>query len=129
MVTASPVPPARAEREPYAAAHTDPRGPAALPEPHAPRRSFLAADTAEEPATQGWRATLRLPPSTRERVDRAATAEVAQHWPGPRTIAVVNGKGGAGKTPTSILLAAVFARLGGAGVLGWDYNQTRATLG
>jgi MinD-like ATPase involved in chromosome partitioning or flagellar assembly len=42
---------------------------------------------------------------------------------------VVNGKGGAGKTPTTVLLAAVFARHGGAGVLTWDNNQTRGTLG
>jgi MinD-like ATPase involved in chromosome partitioning or flagellar assembly len=42
---------------------------------------------------------------------------------------VVNGKGGANKTPTTILLAAVFARHGGAGVLAWDNNQTRGALG
>ncbi|CAM5539506.1 AAA family ATPase OS=Leifsonia shinshuensis OX=150026 GN=F1C12_22435 PE=4 SV=1 [Leifsonia shinshuensis] len=54
---------------------------------------------------------------------------VSQHWPGPRTIVVANPKGGAGKTPTTALLAAVFARYGGAGVLAWDNNQTRGTLG
>src|SRR5690606_31104684 len=36
---------------------------------------------------------------------------------------------GAGKTPSTVLLAAVFARYGGAGVLTWDNNQTRGTLG
>lgn len=40
-----------------------------------------------------------------------------------------NGKGGAGKTMTTICLAAIFARFGGAGVLAWDNNQTRGTLG
>lgn len=54
---------------------------------------------------------------------------MSRHWPGPRTVAVVNGKGGAGKTPTTVLLAAVFAQFGGAGVLAWDNNQTRGTLG
>src|SRR5690606_1793211 len=60
---------------------------------------------------------------------REDQAAVSQHWPGPRTIAVVNGKGGANKTPTTILTSAVFARYGGAGVLAWDNNQTRGTLG
>ena len=54
---------------------------------------------------------------------------VSQHWPGPRTIVVANGKGGVGKTPTTVLLSAVFARYGGAGVIAWDANQTRGTLG
>lgn len=42
---------------------------------------------------------------------------------------MANGKGGAGKTPTTVLLSAVFARYGGAGVVAWDANQTRGTLG
>lgn len=53
----------------------------------------------------------------------------ARHWGGCRTIAVVNGKGGAGKTMTSAMLAAVFARNGGGSVLAWDNNDTRGTLG
>lgn len=98
------------------------------------RQSFLAEQMAEEPATQGWRgllshAGLRVSPSSAERAERADINTVAQHWPGPRTIAVVNGKGGAGKTPTTVLLSAVFARYGGSGVLAWDNNQTRGTLG
>lgn len=53
----------------------------------------------------------------------------ARHWGGCRTIAVVNGKGGVGKTMTSAMLAAVFARNGGGSVLAWDNNDTRGTLG
>ena len=98
------------------------------------RQSFLTQEQAEEPAAQGWRglltrAGLRLSPSEAERAERADIAAVSQHWPGPRTIAIVNSKGGAGKTPSTVLLAAVFARYGGAGVLTWDNNQTRGTLG
>ena len=98
------------------------------------RRSFLRDEPLEVPAQRGWRgwlnqAGLRLAPLDAERVERRDELTVAQHWPGPRTIAVVNGKGGAGKTPTTALLAAVFARHGGAGVLAWDNNQTRGTLG
>lgn len=98
------------------------------------RRSFIAPERLEEPATRGLRGALaragmRVPPSAAERAEREDQAAVSQHWPGPRTIAVVNGKGGANKTPTTILLSAVFARYGGAGVLAWDNNQTRGTLG
>jgi len=53
----------------------------------------------------------------------------SRHWPGPRTIAIVNGKGGAGKTPTTVILSSLFARNGGSGVLAWDNNETRGTLG
>lgn len=98
------------------------------------RQSFLNQEQKEEPATQGWRGLLtrtgiRMAASAAERSERSDVQAVSQHWPGPRTIAVVNGKGGAGKTPTTVLLAAVFARYGGAGVLTWDNNQTRGTLG
>lgn len=113
-------------------------GTPAEPTPYATRRerrqSFLTQEQTEEPATQGWRgfltrAGIRLSPNDTERAERADVHAVSQHWPGPRTIAIVNGKGGAGKTPTTVLLAAVFARYGGAGVLTWDNNQTRGTLG
>lgn len=98
------------------------------------RESFLTQEQREEPATRGWRGFMtrsgvRMDPSQEERRERSDVQAVSQHWPGPRTIAVVNGKGGAGKTPTTVLLAAVFARHGGAGVLTWDNNQTRGTLG
>lgn len=98
------------------------------------RHSFLERSEIEQPATQGWRGVatllgLRMSPSSAERAERADTHAVSQHWPGPRTIIVANGKGGAGKTPTTVLLSAVFARYGGAGVVAWDSNQTRGTLG
>ena len=98
------------------------------------RQSFLTREQLEEPAARGFRGLLgkigiRVAPSDSERSERADVQAVSQHWPGPRTIAVVNGKGGAGKTPTTVLLSAVFARYGGAGVVAWDNNQTRGTLG
>lgn len=98
------------------------------------RTSFLREVQTEKPAAKGFRgmltrAGLRVAPSDAERAERADERAVSQHWPGPRTIAIVNGKGGAGKTPATIMLSAVFARYGGAGVLAWDNNQTRGTLG
>jgi MinD-like ATPase involved in chromosome partitioning or flagellar assembly len=98
------------------------------------RPTFLGQEEHEEPARQGWRGALtrvgmRVSPGQAEQAERADVHAVSQHWPGPRTIAVVNGKGGASKTPATILLAAIFARYGGAGVVAWDNNQTRGTLG
>lgn len=99
-----------------------------------PRQSFLRQQNTEELASQGWRGLLTrvgipIKPGESERVYRRNVAAVSGHWPAPRTIAIVNAKGGAGKTPATVLLAAVFARCGGAGVLAWDNNQTRGTLG
>lgn len=98
------------------------------------RASFLVNDRPEEPARAGVRGAVnrlgfKLAPDAAEQSVRDDQLVVSQHWPGPRTIAVVNGKGGAGKTPSTILLSAVFAHYGGAGVLAWDNNQTRGTLG
>jgi MinD-like ATPase involved in chromosome partitioning or flagellar assembly len=98
------------------------------------RRSFLAPDNGTVPAETGFRGLLsrmgiRVGPSKKELTTRAHTRAVSQHWPGPRTVSVVNGKGGANKTPTTVMLAAVFARNGGGPVLAWDNNETRGTLG
>ena len=98
------------------------------------RESFIAAPAVQPPADEGLRGFLarfgiRLKPSEAESARRADRQCVSQHWPGPRTMAVVNGKGGAGKSPISILLAAVFAKWGGAGIVAWDNNQFRGTLG
>lgn len=53
---------------------------------------------------------------------------IARGWPGSRTISCLNTKGGAGKTPTVVQLAATFARYSGAGVLAWDNNETDGNL-
>ncbi|WP_156253775.1 ATPase [Pseudactinotalea terrae] len=98
------------------------------------RESFLKSEQVEAPASKGLRGTLarvgiRTQPSAAERAERDDIHAVSQHWPGVRTIAVVNGKGGANKTPTTALLAATFARYSGAATIAWDNNETRGTLG
>lgn len=108
--------------------------PATRREARRQRTSFLTPTTTEAPASKGFRGFLstlgiRMSPSDKERTEREDVRAISQHWPGPRTIAVANGKGGAGKTPTTIMLSAVFARFGGGSVLAWDNNQTRGTLG
>ncbi|MGQ7296919.1 ATPase [Quadrisphaera sp. KR29] len=98
------------------------------------RSSFLRRSAAVVVAERGWRgrlnrAGLRLAPGAAERAERADARTASQHWAGPRTVVVVNPKGGAGKTPTTAMLAAVLARHGGGTVLAWESSQTRGTLG
>ncbi|MDJ1113143.1 ParA family protein [Microbacterium dauci] len=89
----------------------------------------------EHPATvTGWRAffaKLGFPvgPSQAELERAAREKAVSRQWAGCRAIAVANGKGGVGKTMTTAVLSAVFARHGGGNVLAWDNNDTRGTLG
>ncbi|WP_104045451.1 AAA family ATPase [Arthrobacter sp. ZGTC412] len=96
--------------------------------------SFLVSAPVLEPATQGWRGALtrlgfRMAPSAEELSEREDIRMVSQHWPGPRTIAVVNRKGGANKTPTVVMLSAILARYSGAATVAWDNNESQGTLG
>ena len=96
--------------------------------------SFLSQSSAGGPKPTGWRAVagrlgLKVQASQAQCQQWEDERTVSQHWPGPRTIAVLNGKGGAGRTPTSILLASNFARLGSGSVVAADGNVTRGTLG
>ncbi|WP_104141240.1 chromosome partitioning protein ParA [Arthrobacter sp. ZGTC131] len=96
--------------------------------------SFLVSAPVLEPATKGWRGTLtrlgvRMDPSAEEMAEREDVRTVSQHWPGPRTVAVVNRKGGANKTPTVVMLSAILARYSGAATCAWDNNESQGTLG
>lgn len=132
----SPAPVAAPSAEQESPAVTEAPAPAVVTErPAGPaRRSFIEEETAAARAERGMRGALnkvgfRFAPNAAEASERADIARVSQHWSGPRTIAIVNGKGGASKTPTTAMLSAVFARNGGSGVLAWDNNETRGTLG
>ncbi len=96
--------------------------------------SFLISAPALQPATHGWRGALsrlgfRMDPSPEELAEREDIRIVSQHWPGPRTVAVVNRKGGANKTPTVVMLSAILARYSGAATVAWDNNESQGTLG
>lgn len=98
------------------------------------RESFIAPRRSIEPATSGWRGILAslgitVKPSATELARREREQLVSRQWAGCRSVAVVNGKGGVGKTMTTAMLAAVYARHGGGNVLAWDNNDTRGTLG
>ncbi len=89
------------------------------------------------PAQLGWRAGLRkatggaitLGPSTAEITHRQAIAAVQRSLSGPKTVVVINPKGGANKTTATLLLAATFGIHRGGYTLAWDNNETRGTMG
>ena len=89
------------------------------------------------PAEWGWRARLRelsgglikLPPGQPELEHRTAVARIRATLPGSRTVVVANEKGGAGKTPTALVLSALIAEYRREAVVAWDVNELRGTLG
>lgn len=88
-------------------------------------------------AETGWRAGLRkltgglitLPPGRAERTENDDIEAIQRSFDGPRTIVVVNPKGGAHKTTTTLMIAAMFGIYRGGSTLAWDNNETRGTLG
>ena len=93
--------------------------------------------TAPAPAQQGWRAGLRTitggkispRPGRAELTRREAIEAIAWPLKGPRTVVVVNPKGGAHKTTAALLLAANLGLHRGGSTLAWDNNETRGTMG
>ena len=89
------------------------------------------------PALDGWQGLLRRAtgglvspaPSPAEMEYREAVASVQRSLRGPKTVVVVNPKGGANKTTASLLIAATFGMHRGGYTLAWDNNETRGTLG
>jgi MinD-like ATPase involved in chromosome partitioning or flagellar assembly len=89
------------------------------------------------PAELGWQATVRRltggliapAPGRAEQEHRAAVAAVQRSLEGPKTVVVLNPKGGAHKTTATLLIAATFGLHRGGYTLAWDNNETRGTLG
>lgn len=100
---------------------------------------FLQSRPAAEvgPATTGWQGSVRRlsggllspKPSSFELRHRNAIETVQRSLRGPRTVVVINPKGGAHKTTATLLLAATFGTHRGGSTLAWDNNETRGTLG
>lgn len=95
------------------------------------------ADRVKPRATEGWQGTIRrvtggaISPrpgkAEQSRLDRERL--VQRRLDAPRTIVVLNPKGGAHKTTSTLLLAATFGTQRGGATLAWDNNETRGTLG
>lgn len=123
--------------------------PVAAPTPapaHVEPRRFMTAtdfldrrDSEKElgPATWGWRGRVRrwsgglVKPAmgAKEQAYEADRALIQKDFDGPRTIAFVNPKGGAAKTTGVLAAGYTFGTVRGGGVIGWDNNETRGTLG
>lgn len=88
-----------------------------------------------DPARWGWRGRvnafgLRLRPARRggEVAYRRAVERIRQPLPGTPVIMVANPKGGSGKTPTTVLLSALFGRHRGGRVVAWDAHEACGSL-
>ena len=66
------------------------------------------------------------PPSCAYEQDRRS---IQRDFDGPRTIAFLNPKGGAAKTTGVLAAGYTFGTVRGGGVVAWDNNETRGTLG
>lgn len=88
-------------------------------------------------ATIGWQGAIRRMtggrisprPGRRERSRLERERSVQRRLDGSRTIVILNPKGGAHKTTSTLLLAATLGTLRGGSTLAWDNNETRGTLG
>jgi MinD-like ATPase involved in chromosome partitioning or flagellar assembly len=109
--------------------------PVAQPRPEdllAPNRPAVT----EAPARWGWRGRvnrasvglIKPKASAAEVLDRQAALDIQHGFGRPMTIVVIQPKGGAGKTPTTIGLASALGSHRGGYVVGWDDNETRGTL-
>ncbi|MEP6853634.1 MAG: cobalamin biosynthesis protein CobQ [bacterium] len=68
------------------------------------------------------------PPTAEELAHRQALVDIRRTFSRPMTVVVIQPKGGAGKTPTTIGLASALGAHRGGYVIGWDDNETRGTL-
>ncbi len=126
---------------PSGASHLAPAAPGT-----GPRRFVSAGDFLERRerggsrsagARWGWRGRVRrwsgglvapeAGPAEREHEERRRA--VQRDLDGPRTIAFVNPKGGAAKTTGVLAAGYTFGTVRGGGVVAWDNNETRGTLG
>ncbi|MGV9195466.1 MinD/ParA family ATP-binding protein [Microbacterium sp. MC2] len=88
-------------------------------------------------ANEGWQGAVRRMtggaisprPGRTERFRLERERAVQRRLDAPRTIVVLNPKGGAHKTTSTLLLAATFGTQRGGATLAWDNNETRGTLG
>jgi MinD-like ATPase involved in chromosome partitioning or flagellar assembly len=114
-------------------------------DPGDPKRFMSATDFLDRrdseqdhgPATWGWRGRVRrwsgglITP--RMGADELAYEQdrttIQKDFDGPRTIAFINPKGGAAKTTGVLAAGFTFGTVRGGGVVAWDNNETRGTLG
>ncbi len=114
------------------------------PEPDVPRfmsaTDFLERRTEQQgygPPTWGWRGkvhrwtggTISPRMGEEERQHAHDRSAIQRAFDGPRTIVFLNPKGGAAKTTSALVAGYTFGTIRGGGVVAWDNNETRGTLG
>lgn len=85
-------------------------------------------DPGEPKARRGWRALFGLAPGPAELAERQDLARVRRPLVGAKTITVASVKGGAGKTPVTLLLAGALGVARGGSVVAVDNNELRGTM-
>jgi MinD-like ATPase involved in chromosome partitioning or flagellar assembly len=93
-------------------------------------------EVTDVPATWGWRGrinrlsagAIKRKAKPAELEHRRAILDIQHGFSRPMTVVVIQPKGGAGKTPTTIGIAAALGAHRGGYVVGWDDNETRGTL-
>ncbi|WP_305786344.1 MinD/ParA family ATP-binding protein [Symbioplanes lichenis] len=90
----------------------------------APRSAPPSAPSPTSPAASRieWR-------QTRQEAEDRAVATLRRKLGKPRVLAFANPKGGVHKTTATVLAAATIGSVRGRGVLAWDDNELRGTLG
>src|SRR3954447_7719889 len=107
--------PAEDDRYPtYDAGRRPARQAAAVPAVHQPPRQPVPGQTHRAPA-----------PNPQD----PAMALLRRNFGGPRVLAFANPKGGVHKTTATVLAAATVGSVRGRGVVAWDDNELRGTLG
>lgn len=144
VAPAGPPPSAPPASPPPSAAPTAPAVPEAEPEPDVRRfmsaTDFLDRRDSEQllgPASWGWRGrvrrwsggTIKPKMGPKEQAYEADRSAIQKDFDGPRTIAFINPKGGAAKTTGVLAAGYTFGTVRGGGVVAWDNNETRGTLG
>ncbi|WP_327029119.1 ATPase [Micromonospora sp. NBC_01740] len=96
--------------------------PVAAPPPTAP-------PLAPPPAERGYPARVEWRPRGTENEVERAVGVLRRDLGTPRVLAFANPKGGVHKTTATVLAAATVGSVRGRGVLAWDDNELRGTLG
>jgi MinD-like ATPase involved in chromosome partitioning or flagellar assembly len=103
-------------------------------DPRLQLRRETTTETPESPARHGWRGWcnqtlgLSLAASPAERASRARRVRIQRPLETHRTVAVLQLKGGGGKTTTAYHLAATAGRVRGGNILAGEFNENQGTL-
>ena len=141
---ADPAAPAEPAAPTAPAAPATPASEADSPDPGV-RRFMTATDFLDRrteqvepgPARWGWRGRVRRwtggavsPQMGRAELEHEQQRRSIQRdFAGPRTVVFLNPKGGAAKTTGVLVAGYTFGTVRGGGVVAWDNNETRGTLG